>query len=186
MNFDETPVPFEFLDGSSYDVRGNHTVAGKTDRSGWSKRQATIILYLFADGQWRLKPKLIFKATSNDETRRITRAEIEAYHPDVTVEYNETAYNNEFLMHKWIDQEVAPLFKGEPALIVMDSAGFHKTPAILAKLDRLGISRAVIPGSLTPLIQPCDTHLNRSLKGFLFNIYDDYLAKQKALGDFEK
>lgn len=42
----ETPVPFEVLDGMTYDTKEVHTAAGKTDRSGWPKRQAMFILYI--------------------------------------------------------------------------------------------------------------------------------------------
>ncbi|KAJ4405425.1 hypothetical protein N0V85_004679 [Neurospora sp. IMI 360204] len=31
INFDETPIPFEFLDDATYDTRGNDTINGKTD-----------------------------------------------------------------------------------------------------------------------------------------------------------
>ena len=50
LNLDETPIPFEYLDGYTYDFCGARTVTGKSDRSGWNKRQATLILYIFADG----------------------------------------------------------------------------------------------------------------------------------------
>jgi hypothetical protein len=55
LNMDETPIPFEYLDGYSYEVIGAKTVAAKSDRSGWNKRQATLILYVFADGSFPLK-----------------------------------------------------------------------------------------------------------------------------------
>ncbi|KAM4056555.1 SAP domain-containing protein [Hirsutella rhossiliensis] len=58
LNLDETPIPFEYLDGYTYEQRGARTIDGKSDRSGWNKRQATLILYIFADGIQRLKPKL--------------------------------------------------------------------------------------------------------------------------------
>jgi hypothetical protein len=50
INLDETPLPFEFLNGYSYDFKRATTVAGRSERSGWDKRQATIssILWLMA------------------------------------------------------------------------------------------------------------------------------------------
>ena len=54
LNLDETPIPFEYLDGHTYEICGAKTVSGKTDRIGWSKRQATLILYVFADGIQRI------------------------------------------------------------------------------------------------------------------------------------
>jgi hypothetical protein len=60
INLDETPLPFEFLNGYSYDFKGVKTVAGKSERSGWDKRQVTIILYIMADGSTPFKPVIIF------------------------------------------------------------------------------------------------------------------------------
>ena len=108
LNVDETPIPFEYLDGSTWDLRGAKTVAGRTDRSGWSKRQATLILYIFADGSFRLKPKIIFYGTAGP-IGRIFDDEGYLYAPDVTVAYNETAYNNEDLFYDWIKDELADI-----------------------------------------------------------------------------
>lgn len=47
LNVDKTPIPFEYLDGAIWELLGAKTVAGKTDRSGWSKRQATLVLYIY-------------------------------------------------------------------------------------------------------------------------------------------
>jgi hypothetical protein len=60
INLDETPLPFEFFSGYTYDFKGVNTVAGKSERSGWDKRQATIILYIMADGSTSFKPVFIF------------------------------------------------------------------------------------------------------------------------------
>jgi hypothetical protein len=60
INLDETPLPFEFLSGYSYDFKGARTRADKFERSGWDKRQPTIILYIMADGSTPFKPVLIF------------------------------------------------------------------------------------------------------------------------------
>jgi hypothetical protein len=67
MNMDETPIPFEYLDGYTYTHKGSKTVSVRTLRSGWGKRQATLILYIFADGIKRLPPKLIFHGVEGGE-----------------------------------------------------------------------------------------------------------------------
>jgi hypothetical protein len=60
LNVDETPLPFEFLSGYTYDWKGLTTVAGKSDRSTWDKRQATIILHIMANSDTPFNPILIF------------------------------------------------------------------------------------------------------------------------------
>jgi hypothetical protein len=85
-------LPFEFLSGYSYDFKGARTIAGKSDRNGWDKRQATIILYIMADGSTPFKPVIIFHSKGTVATR-------ENYDERVEVHFNETAYNNEKLFH---------------------------------------------------------------------------------------
>lgn len=69
MNFDEVPLPFEFTDGVTYELQGTKTISGKSDRSGWGKRQATLVLYIFADGLPRIGPKLIFHGVTDSRLK---------------------------------------------------------------------------------------------------------------------
>jgi hypothetical protein len=90
VNFDETPLPFEFLEGYTYDIRGTKTIAGKLEKSSWGKKQATIILYIMANGDTPFKPVVIFHGKEIVVSR-------ENYNPRVNVYFNEIAYNNEKL-----------------------------------------------------------------------------------------
>jgi hypothetical protein len=180
INFDETPVPFEFNSGYTYEHKGAKSVQAKSEKSGWDKRQVTLILYLFADGEQRLKPKVIFKG-ADGPTARIYKQESHRYSPNVTVEYNSTAYNNEVLMEKWIDQELQPIANSQgELLLVMDVASFHVTDSIKKKLKELGILTALIPSGCTSLLQPCDTAVNGPLKLWLQEITDEYIAQKEA------
>ena len=69
LNFDETPIPFEFNSSCTYEHKGVKSVQAKTEKSGQDKRQVTLILYLFADGKQRLKPKIIFKGAYGPTVR---------------------------------------------------------------------------------------------------------------------
>lgn len=149
LNIDETPVPFEFLDGSTYDIRGQKTIAAKSDRSGWNKRQATLILYIFADGVQRLKPKLIFHGSP---TGPLYEEEKPFYSSEVTVEFNSTAYNNEESFLRWIRTELADILHGKEHLLVMDVASFHKTESVLKELKDRGVTPAMIPPGCTSML----------------------------------
>jgi hypothetical protein len=93
-----------------------------------------LILYIWADGIQRIKPKLIFHSTAGP-TGRIYDKESHLYSPNVTVEFNRTAYNNEELFSQWLEKEYAPVIDGgEEVLLVMDVASFHKTEAIKKQL----------------------------------------------------
>jgi hypothetical protein len=111
INFDETPIPFEYIDQKTYNTKGMKTVTAKTDRSGWDKRQASLILYIFADGVSRILPKLIFHGKPTNGGGKIEEQESHLYHQGVTVHFNDTAYNNEELMAQWIDDELIPILK---------------------------------------------------------------------------
>lgn len=74
INFDETPMPWIFTSGRSYESRGSKTVTAKVARSGWVNRQATVVIYLAGDGEI-LRPTIIFKATPNEQKRRIKKGE---------------------------------------------------------------------------------------------------------------
>ena len=71
-------------------------------RSGWGKRQATLILYILADGSKPLKPKLMFHGTPDGN---LLRAEQPMYDPSVTVEFDQKTYSNEVCFVRWAEEE---------------------------------------------------------------------------------
>lgn len=106
------------------------SVDAKTSRSGWGKRQATFILYIFANGEARLCPALIFHGQGN-----VTAAKRAAYYPGVVVKLNKEAYNNEDLLLPWIDQQLKPILQGN-TMLVMEVASFYKTDAVRNRLQK--------------------------------------------------
>jgi hypothetical protein len=190
LNLDETPIPFEFLDGCTYDIKGNKTVAGKTKRNTWTKRKATLILYIFVKGDCqRIKAKIIFYGIPSDKGGKAEALEKAKYHPRVTVEFNKTAYNTKELFSKFIDKELAAIgvSKDNPLLLIIDCAASHKTPNILRKLKELGIEVRMIPPRLIGLLQPLDTHINRLFKALLKEETEKYIdAREERLGCVEK
>lgn len=97
LNLDETPIPFEYLDGVTWEVKGNKTVAGKSNYSRWNKRQVTLVLCIFADGVHWLRPTIIFHGKPTKEGGQVYEKECHFYAADFAVEFNEIAYNNEDL-----------------------------------------------------------------------------------------
>jgi hypothetical protein len=186
MNFDETPIPFEYIDKRTYDLQGAKTVTAKTDRSGWDKRQATLILYIFADGIPRIQPKLIFHGKATNEGGKIEERESHLYNKGVSVHFNESAYNNEELTIQWIDQELIPELNPtaqNEVLLALDAAAFHKTPAILQKLRNNYIITALVPPGCTGLLQPLDTAVNKPFKELLREQTELYMDAREEAGD---
>ena len=69
-NMDQTPLPFCFTDGSTYKETGNQTVWVRGAASGLDKWQCTVQLTIFADGEPRVKPLIIFRGKGKRITFR--------------------------------------------------------------------------------------------------------------------
>lgn len=175
---DETPLPFEFLDGQTYADKGSHTVQVRSTRSGWDKRQATIILCIFSDGSTRVKPLILFKGVEKltrptDLARR--KAEYARYDPRVAVLFNPNAYANETILVNWITDMLVPALPTGPRLLALDVAKFHKTNAVLDTLRSHDIIPAMIPPGCTGLVQPLNVAVNKPLKDLLQELVEDSL-----------
>jgi len=105
----------------------------------------------------------------------ISKQEAGLYSPDVTVEFNPTAYNNETLFLQFIQNELMPVVRNQRCLLVMDVASFHKTPVILDQLRQANILPALIPPGCTSLLQPLDTAVNKSVKQWIKEAVDEYM-----------
>jgi hypothetical protein len=178
LNVDETPIPFNRDDGSTWDLLGAKTVSVKTHRSGWEKRQATLILYIFGDGICRLQPKLIFYGIPPPKGR-IYEDEGDRYAPGIMVTYNEHAYNNEELFCDWIKKELPEAQSASrDFLLVMDVAAFHVTEDVKSQLKQRNITTALIPPGCTGLLQPLDIAINKVFKGWLREEMELYEAEE--------
>ena len=155
MNFDETPVPFEWNEGATYEHKGAKTVQANTDRAGWNKRQAIASLFLFADGVPRINPEIIFH---RKPTRRLYAQESPFYYPRVRVVFNEKAYANRETTDKFFNNVLLPTIRAanngklEDFLLVFDCASFHKTPALLKQMRKNQVVLALVPPGCTPLV----------------------------------
>ena len=101
---DQTPIAYEFLQGHCYDFKGAKTVWMKLARSGWDYRQATLMIYVSADGIMRCKPLLIFKGSTAPKNARI-RKEMTKYDSGVVVQWNPKAYCNAEVMIRWLKHQ---------------------------------------------------------------------------------
>ena len=80
-NMDQTLLPFSFTDGPTYDTTNASTVWVRGAGSGLDKRQCTVQLTIFADGEDRVKPMVIFRGTG----KRISLREKVLYDKRVSV-----------------------------------------------------------------------------------------------------
>jgi len=96
-NVDQTPLPFTFTIGPTYEEKGAKTVRVQGETSGLNKRQCTVQLTLFANAVPRVKPFVIFKGTG----KRISLREQLKYDRHVGVKFQEKARCDEPCMKHW-------------------------------------------------------------------------------------
>ncbi|RPA93736.1 hypothetical protein L873DRAFT_1703897, partial [Choiromyces venosus 120613-1] len=178
---DETPLPFEFLDGQMYADKGSHSVQVKASNSGWDKRQATLVLTVFGSGKPRVRPLIIFKGKENYEGRRSQfyirkrEEEMARYDNRVEVRWNETAYANSKLLIDWINNLLVPGLPSGPCLLALDVAKFHSMESVLTTLRSHDIIPSLIPPRCTGLVQPLDVSINKPFKSMLRDILEELL-----------
>ena len=185
-NLEESPHPFEFLDGQTYTDKGSKSVQVKASHSGLNKRQASLLLAVFGSGKARVRPLIIFKGKEVYEGRRSEyykrkrKEEMARYDQRVEVHWNENAYANSHLLVDWINQMLVPVLPPGPRLLALDVVKFHSTQEVLSTLRSHDIVPSLIPPGCTGLVQPLDVSVNKPFKCLLRDILDELLDDFEA------
>lgn len=167
LNMDQTPLPWEYITGRTYEFKGSKTVWVRSKKSGWDKRQATIQLTIFADGVARVKPLIIFRGA--EEARAPRKKEEAQYDPRVVTKFNPKGYANNAIILFWLETMLLPAL-GDPhnaTLLVMDLLKSHKTDDVKGWLRKHNITPSLVPAGCTGLVQPLDVSVNRPFKDLL-------------------
>ena len=164
-NMDETPMRFELPSTRSLEFSGSRTVPVKT--CGAEKRSFTVTLAVAADGT-KLPPKVIFKGvwSSRDLVPESLR-----------VSFHKKGWMDEAGVKEWIRQCLPRTPRSEQSLLVWDSFRAHLTDEVKADLNRRKIDVAVIPGGLTPVLQPLDKCLNKPFKDNVWRKYFPWMIR---------
>jgi hypothetical protein len=185
---DQTPLPFEFLDGRTYDFKGRKTVWVKSARSGWEKRQATLMVYISADGIARCKPLIIFHGSEGKKTKPI-RDEMLKYDQGVKVVWNKEAWANEKVMIQWLrdqwayatDKPSLTVDRKRHRLLTLDVFTGQKTDEVKKVFKELNCTTSFIPPGCTGFVQPLDVAINKPLKNRIKELseihYDNYMEE---------
>lgn len=170
-NMDQTPLPFSFTAGEMYSDTGERSVWVRSGQSGLDKRQCTAQLTLFADGEPRVKPLVIFRGTG----KRIAFTEQVRYDKRVTVRFQPNAWCDENVMGFWIRQCWKPVCSG-PMHLVMDVHKAQKTDAIQDLLAKdCNTHCSYVPGGCTSLVQPVDVSFNKPFKAAIEKLSQQHL-----------
>jgi hypothetical protein len=156
----------------TYNFKGQKST--QTEKSGWDKRQATVLLTVNGNGcqEQVVIPLLIFKGEAGGSILK----EKDRYRPRVLVEFNEKAWCKGTLFLQWVQQELLEIMKPtaiDPVLLVMDCVAFRKTPEVLETLRQNHCQVAMIPPGCTGILQPLDTHINKPFKAILTELVEE-------------
>ena len=159
-NMDQTPLPFSFTQGSTYADRGEKSVWIRGGASGLDKRQCTVQLTLFADGEPRVKPLIIFRGKG----KRIAVAERASYDSRVIVQFQANAWSDEDIMKFWVRHCWKSSCDG-PMHLILDVHSAQKSNAIQTILEKeCNTEVTFVPGGCTSLVQPIDVAFNKPFK----------------------
>ena len=157
---DQTPLPFSFTGGQTYDTTNFPTVWVRGGASGLDKRQCTAQLTIFADGEPRVKPLLIFRGKG----KCISMREQLQYDRRVTVRFQPNAWCDQNVMEYWIKNCWKPHVK-EETLLVLDVHKAQKTDQIQDLLTKeCNTTPQFVPPGLTNVLQPLDVSYNAPFK----------------------
>ena len=174
-NVDQTPLPFTFSNGSTYESKGASTV---WRNSGLDKRQSTVQLTIFADGILRVKPLVIFRGTG----KRITFQEKLKYDKRVSVCFQENAWCDEAVMIRWVKHQWKPRVEG-PTILCLDQHKAQKTLSIEDLLSsECNTTAVLIPPGCTSLVQPLDVVVNAPFKRLVDDLATSHM--QENLDDY--
>ena len=109
-NMDQIPLQFCFnFKGATYAEKGEKSVWSRTTGEGHDKKQCTMQLTIFTDGEPCIKPLLIFKGTE----QRTSDIEKRQYDPRVVVKFQENAWCNEEIIVFWLSMWKKPNMFGQ-------------------------------------------------------------------------
>ncbi|CAI7783092.1 unnamed protein product [Closterium sp. NIES-53] len=160
VNADHTPHWLEMPAERTLEMKGARTLHART--AGYEKERVTVMLAATADGL-KLPPYVIFKR------KTVPRIMVP---PGIVIRAQEKGWMDKRLVQDWTTQVLVPFLKPlrdkggrrKQVLLVFDSYKGHLTESVGQTLKMFKVTRAVIPGSRTPLVQPLDDSINRSLK----------------------
>ena len=165
FNMDETPMRFEMPSSRTLEFSGSRTVPVKS--CGAEKRSFTVTLAVAADGK-KLPPKVIFNGVRTPRDLVVPES--------VRVSFHKKGWMDETGVKEWIQTCLPRNPTDERSLLVWDSFRAHLTDAVKEALHRRKIDVAVIPGGLTPVLQPLDKCLNKPFKDCIKTKYLSWMV----------
>ncbi|RWR99058.1 pogo transposable element with KRAB domain-like protein, partial [Dinothrombium tinctorium] len=177
-NMDEVPIWFDMPHCRSYDIKGSKNIKIKT--TGNEKLRITVVLTAFSDGR-KCIPMIVFKGLKNVPRCSfpcdvyVTVAQKGTINSDLMKEFNQNVWKirpNGIFANRNVPG-------GIKTLLVMDSFRAHKTDEVKKSLKNFyNTDVCIVPGGMTPILQPADVCYNRSFKSKLKELWSSWMAEQ--------
>ena len=164
---DETPVWADMVSNTTVNKTGQKDVILKT--TGHEKVRVSVCLAAKADGT-KLRPFIVFGGA-----KRESAALNKEYKTKCVVASSANGWMNEELTIQWC-QEIVGSFAFRKRLLVWDTFEAHMTDKVKLSLKEMKVESALVPGGCTKYIQAPDVYWNKSFKGYITEMYDDWLA----------
>jgi len=165
-NMDEVSLRFNMSDKTTYDFTGSKEISLKTCQG--LTLTFTALLTVLSDGT-KLPPLLVFKSKN-----AIPKKVQQKFAEKILLFSNASGWCNSSIMVDWINKLWLNLnIKSKQKLfLILDQFSAHKKPEIQSLLKEGGSEVRYIPPGLTGLLQPLDTHINRSFKARMRHLFD--------------
>lgn len=178
-NADETPIFMEMSDKKTISVIGDKEIRVKTFNK--SHIRITVMLTILANGK-SLIPFVVFKGKPKGYKEVLLKK-----HPKVAAGYLYVCCQD----NSWVDEPAMRLYLREVwfkesifkttknTLLIMDRARSHFSEEINDLFNKYDSNYVLIPPGLTSVLQPLDTHINKTFKYNVKNEYHKWLIKNK-------
>lgn len=172
VNMDEVSLQLEDK-GYTYDFKGARDIPILGSMAG--KKRMTVVLSITSTG-YMLPPMIIFKGKTD-----ISPQLQEKFKRLALIEKNLKGWMNESFMQLWLEKilfNLSFIEESEMLYLTMDAFSAHKHANVISKLQNKEINYKLIPPGCTSLIQPLDTHVNRSFKNNFRKLYHNWFYKE--------
>ena len=154
---DETPLLYEYLP-LKVEEKGKKNVA--TWKAGLEKKRCTVILAVTASGKL-LEPGLILPRKTRYKLLQRNKLGIKIFGTP-------NAWIDSDIMISWLDEIFFPYVGENKSILILDSYAAHYSKEVRTHLTKNpNVKLALIPGGLTPILQPLDYTINASFKRYI-------------------
>jgi len=177
VNWDQTGIHYVPVSDWTMEKTGAKRVAiaGAND-----KRQITAVFAGAMNGTF-LPPQLIYQGKTPK-----CLPPLDGIPPDWDVTFTENHWVNEMTVMRYLENILFPYFEAKraelqldadfPCLVIYDRFRGQCTPRITSMLKKRHIYIVIVPANCTDRLQPLDVSVNKSVKAFLRNQFQDWYA----------